>query len=442
MPKIGNNSIDSKYKDLINQELEIKSSASEVKVLMIFLLIAELFIAITTSTVTDLQLLLTNNSYAIPFLGFSINVVNFFVLAPIILLLIHYNLLSTLLIHCKKLVRYEKNKSEHHSSHLNNSTDNKKNDDIFSDFINRIYNNTNESERKYIHINCAILFSIFPILTQLYILIKFISYQSISISFMHLLIIILSCNISIFYWQRISNKKYLINVYNSSKHLLIRLILDIYLTNIHKTKRLPLKLYTLMVKAKILSRHNYIFLTTFSFIIPLIIKSIILYSILWASITIYPPDNYNFKNIISTYIINFDRWAMSVICLSSIIIICRGYKSTLAAAIILGSIIRYILIYNLEYNIEFNIEHSSSVEKANEDGTDTTSNSKGKSLYFNTYYNADIFIYIYACFIAILLLLKTTTVRNYLDLVTLNIFDITKRWPKSEFFPITILAIY
>ncbi len=213
--------------ELVTLEEHVKSSASETKVLMVLLLVAQLFIVITISTITDLQLFIGKDVYSVPFLGFSVDIVNFFIFAPIFLVFIHYNLLSTLVIHCKLLIEF-KNYYSKFSGSIGVKKPYKYNASLFSDFINRIYNDDNKIESSLIHINCAILFCIAPLLTQLYILSRFSDYQSMVITTLHTLVTIFTCYLCLCYWQRVSNADFLKDECESNQNLLQKIINSSY----------------------------------------------------------------------------------------------------------------------------------------------------------------------------------------------------------------------
>lgn len=50
----------------------INSSANEIKFLLLFLFVAEVFVIITALGISDLQLLISNNIYSVPFSGLAL----------------------------------------------------------------------------------------------------------------------------------------------------------------------------------------------------------------------------------------------------------------------------------------------------------------------------------------------------------------------------------
>ncbi|SDH48634.1 Uncharacterized protein YjbI, contains pentapeptide repeats [Vibrio xiamenensis] len=198
--KFRQNRIDenSSYEELISI---VNSSANDIKFAILFMLIAEIFVLITVSSITDLQLLIRSDMYAVPFLGFSVDVVGFFIFSPIFLIIFNYHVSSSLVHHSKSLMYiYELAKIKGRKGTLSH--------EVKENFVNFVFSSSRD-DKILVYANMSFLLSFFPIFIQFFLMIRFLDYQSVMISSYHFLCIILSCYISICYWQRLSCKEFL-----------------------------------------------------------------------------------------------------------------------------------------------------------------------------------------------------------------------------------------
>lgn len=210
----------------------IISSSKDIKIILLFLLVAEVFILVTALGISDLQLLISNDIYSVPFLGFSVNTFYFFIFAPLFIFIFNYNALSSLL-HHGNLIRKAKYKSK--QSYRKNRI-NEDFDITFlnSNFINKLYDDGKSSEKSLIHVNLAFLLSIIPIFIQIFLLIRFLDYQSLSMSIYHYLMLIFTCYLSVIFWQRISIKSQIGNKYRSLRKLLTYLLVKVYFKMVNR----------------------------------------------------------------------------------------------------------------------------------------------------------------------------------------------------------------
>ncbi len=85
----------------------IEVSSAKNNSLLLFFNIFSLYIFISVLNTTDLMLLLPTHTFKMPFIGFDLNLIFFYVLAPLLLLLLHFNILFNYYVHLKKLNAYK-----------------------------------------------------------------------------------------------------------------------------------------------------------------------------------------------------------------------------------------------------------------------------------------------------------------------------------------------
>ncbi len=86
------------------KSLELSSSKNN-KLFIVFYLFT-LYIFVSVLGTTDLMLLLPTDTFKMPLIGFDLNTIYFYVLAPVILLILHFNLLFHYHEHLKRLDAY------------------------------------------------------------------------------------------------------------------------------------------------------------------------------------------------------------------------------------------------------------------------------------------------------------------------------------------------
>ena len=77
--------------DLKEIRKTINVSSSKNNNLLIFFTIFMLYILISVLGTSDLMLLLPENTFKMPMINFELNLIAFYILAPIMLLLLHFN---------------------------------------------------------------------------------------------------------------------------------------------------------------------------------------------------------------------------------------------------------------------------------------------------------------------------------------------------------------
>lgn len=144
------------------------------------------YIAITVAATTDVDLFIPDSGFSVPFLNLKLGVVNFFLAAPFVVLIIHYNLLYNLMQHSKKLLCW-------HNANLKNfgesdiigdtcSTDDL---DMYPFLFNFALNVENPIHNRTLNIVNRITIFMLPLALLCFILIRFADYQSIPITLWH-----------------------------------------------------------------------------------------------------------------------------------------------------------------------------------------------------------------------------------------------------------------
>ncbi len=85
----------------------IDASSTKNNNLLIFFYIFGLYIFISALSTTDLMLLLPTHTFKMPFISFDLDLIYFYVLAPILLFVLHFNILLNYMVHLKKLYAYK-----------------------------------------------------------------------------------------------------------------------------------------------------------------------------------------------------------------------------------------------------------------------------------------------------------------------------------------------
>ena len=87
------------------KSLELSSSKNNKLFVVFYLLVVYIFVSVLGTT--DKMLLLPTDTFKMPLIGFDLNIIYFYVLAPLILLILHFNLLFHHHEHLKRLDAYK-----------------------------------------------------------------------------------------------------------------------------------------------------------------------------------------------------------------------------------------------------------------------------------------------------------------------------------------------
>ncbi len=171
----------------------LESSSDKNNKLLIFFYLLALYIFTSVLSTTDLMLLLPTDTFKMPLIGFDLNLVYFYVLAPILLLLLHFNILFNYHEHLQKLHAY---KGEFVLETMDSS------------MYNYVYILMKHGSIKgiFLRILLRLFIYIFPLLVFISIYHRFAAYHHDWITLMHL--IILGLDVILIYWSIYNNDVY------------------------------------------------------------------------------------------------------------------------------------------------------------------------------------------------------------------------------------------
>ncbi|RLA76626.1 MAG: hypothetical protein DRG78_18685 [Epsilonproteobacteria bacterium] len=166
------------------KSLELSSNKNN-KLLVIFYL-STLYIFVSVLNTTDLMLLLPVDTFKMPLIGFELDLIYFYVLAPLILILLHFNILFNYHEHLRKLDAY---KGEFTIETIDSS------------MYNYVYISLKHGLRKgkVIKVVLWLLVYLFPLLVFVAIYQRFADYHHQGITLLHLIIILIDIILICFY---------------------------------------------------------------------------------------------------------------------------------------------------------------------------------------------------------------------------------------------------
>jgi len=94
-------------RQLENWKIALDKSSSTNRMLSVLIFSIFLYIFIVTGTTTDLKLLLPGSSVTLPLLNVEVPLMGFFILAPLAVVLLHFNMLFQLYKHSQKLYQWQ-----------------------------------------------------------------------------------------------------------------------------------------------------------------------------------------------------------------------------------------------------------------------------------------------------------------------------------------------
>jgi len=161
--------------------------------LLIFFYLSSLYIFISVLNTTDLMLLLPTDTFKMPLIGFDLNLVYFYVLAPLLLVLLHFNILFNYHEHLQKLHAYKGEFSL---------------ETIDSSMYNYVYISIKHGLFKglALRVLLLLLIYIFPLLVFIAIYHRFAAYHHTWITEWHLFF--LGLDIILIFWSIYENKNY------------------------------------------------------------------------------------------------------------------------------------------------------------------------------------------------------------------------------------------
>lgn len=193
------------YKQTDLKDALDKSSSQNSRLLLLFLLFL-VYTLVTVATTTDLQLLIPESKVRLPIVDVELPLFGFYIVAPILIVIFHFNLLFNLLQHSKKLYEWDKNKKDGDRLLLYPF--------IFNYLVQFKDKNINYYLLRMI-LWVVIYFSHLAIL--LLIQLRFSAYHSLLMTFYHSLVIMIDCLLIFIYWHRIAKPELLAKEYDNFK---------------------------------------------------------------------------------------------------------------------------------------------------------------------------------------------------------------------------------
>jgi len=148
-------------------------------------------IAIMVASTTDLQLFIPDSTFNFPFINLPLSIVNFFLAAPFVVLIMHYNLLYNLMQHSKKLLNWHNTKIRFNEHESNGDTKSEEDLDMYPFLFNFALNVKNPIHNRTLNIVNRITIFVLPLALLCFILFRFADFQSIPITFWHFAAVLL-----------------------------------------------------------------------------------------------------------------------------------------------------------------------------------------------------------------------------------------------------------
>jgi uncharacterized protein YjbI with pentapeptide repeats len=188
-----------------------KSSSHNGRQLAVFLS-AQIYLLVMVASTTDLQLLLGDSKIKLPILGVELPLFGFYIVAPALLLVLHFSLLLSMLHHARKLQAWDES-----------TTDDQKL--LLPGFILNYAIPFKAGTLNYtlMRLLQVITLCVFPLLMLLCFQIRFADYHSIWMTGWHFLLVLLDIFVLVVYWYRISYPKFLDRKYDEIWQLLTAL---------------------------------------------------------------------------------------------------------------------------------------------------------------------------------------------------------------------------
>lgn len=182
-----------------------KSSSHNARLLLLFLLFL-VYALVTVATTTDLQLLIPDSKVRLPIVGVELPLFGFYIVAPVLIVIFHFNLLFNLLQHSTKLHEWSKKRNDGNKV-------------LLYPFMFNYLIQYKEKNIQYYLLRASIWIMIYlsSLLILLFIQLKFSAYHSLLMTFYHSMLIMMDCLLIFIYWHRITRPELLTREYDSFK---------------------------------------------------------------------------------------------------------------------------------------------------------------------------------------------------------------------------------
>ncbi len=177
--------------------------------LYIFFLLFLSYVLITVAATTDLQLLIPDSKVKLPLLNVELPLFGFYIVAPLFIIVFHFNMLFNLVQHSRKLYKWDESTEDKENLHLHPF--------LFNQVVLYKKENINHYFLKTI-LWLTIYF--FPLVNLLLIQLKFSAYHSLPMTLLHSVAFMADCLLLIIYWHRITRPELSVEEYDNFKNIL------------------------------------------------------------------------------------------------------------------------------------------------------------------------------------------------------------------------------
>jgi len=184
------------------------SSARNSRLLAVFLVFLG-YMLVTVGATTDLQLLLPESVIRLPILDVELSLFGFYIVAPAIVIILHYNVLLNLLLHAKKLKAW---------SELGNGDKKTLLPGFF--YNSHLLFGPDSFDDRLLRALLTTVYCFSPLGVLLSVQIRFADYHSFPMTFLHFGFVSLDLFVAICYWYRIAYPQLLDDKYDRFKDML------------------------------------------------------------------------------------------------------------------------------------------------------------------------------------------------------------------------------
>ncbi len=171
----------------------LDTSSSKNRNFLIAFLIIQVYLAVTVSSTTDLQLLVPNSLIPLPLVNFSVPLFGFYIIAPLLLLTFHLNLLFNLHQHSQKLFAWAETADDTAKSRL------------LHPFLFNALVRYKPGQFSYLLLRFILfaLIYVFPLFVLISIQWRFSDYHGLPMTVLHFLLVQIDIGLLGIYWHRV-----------------------------------------------------------------------------------------------------------------------------------------------------------------------------------------------------------------------------------------------
>lgn len=188
---------------------ELASSSSRNSRLLAVFLVFLAYMAVTVGATTDLQLLLPESVIRMPILDVELSLFGFYIVAPILVIILHYNILLNLLLHAKKLKAWNVRAAGDKKILLPG---------FFYNY--RVFFEGRTVNSVLLRILLTTVYCFFPLGILLFVQIRFADYHSLPMTLLHYVLVCIDLFVVVCYWYRVAYPGLLKEKYDKFRDML------------------------------------------------------------------------------------------------------------------------------------------------------------------------------------------------------------------------------